>query len=117
MKVSLITAKYSELEWVLDERLRRLVFAAEAKVLGRGGISTVANSTGISRRALHQGLKELSEKSSTHHNDIRIRKPGAGRKTILENVPTLQRDLESLVEPTTRGDPESSLRSMPFGNS
>ena len=99
------------MEWALDERLRRLVSAAEAKVLGHGGITAVAESTGVSRRAIHAGLKELeSRQLEEKPTGSRIRRPGAGRKSATEIDPTLQTDLELLVDPVTRGDPESPLR-------
>ncbi|MEX6431207.1 ISAzo13 family transposase, partial [Ferrimicrobium acidiphilum] len=84
--------------WALDERLRRIVAAGEAKAIGRGGISSVSRSTGVSRRAIHAGFKELQD----HPQDPtprRIRRPGAGRKKISEADPSLMSDLESLVEP------------------
>jgi transposase len=106
-----IAQRYKYVEWALDERLRRLVCAAEAKVLGRGGITAVAETTGVSRRAIHAGLKELeSYPLGDKSTSSRIRRPGAGRKNITEIDPTLQTDLELLVDPVTRGDPESPLR-------
>ena len=106
-----IAHRYNLIEWALDERLRRLFSAAEAKVLGHGGVTLVAESTGVSRRAIHAGLKELE---SRQHEDqptgSRIRRPGAGRKSVTETDKTLQSDLELLIEPLTRGDPESPLR-------
>lgn len=111
MKTSQIAQRYNLIEWALNERLRRLVFAAEAKVLGHGGVTVVAAATGISRRAIHAGLKEL-ELRQTDERTIgsRIRRRGAGRKRSTETDTTLQTDLELLVEPLTRGDPESPLR-------
>src|SRR5229473_355065 len=70
----------------LDERLRRLVAAAEVAAAGAGGVSAVARAPG------------------------RIRRPGGGRKRTIDQDPTLLTDLEQLIEPTTRGDPESPLR-------
>jgi len=111
MDTSQIAQRYNLVEWALDERLRRLVSAAEAKVLGHGGITAVAESTGVSRRALHTGLKELeSRQLEEKPTGSRIRRPGAGRKSATEIDPTLQTDLELLVDPVTRGDPESPLR-------
>jgi len=111
MDIHQIEQKYELIKWALDERLRRLISAAEAKVLGRGGITAVSEATGISRRAIHAGLKELEspqplEASATS----RIRRPGAGRKNVIEIDTTLESDLELLIEPVTRGDPESPLR-------
>jgi len=111
MDTSQIAQRYNLVEWALDERLRRLVSAAEAKVLGHGGITAVAGSTGVSRRAIHTGLKELeSRQLEEKPTGSRIRRPGAGRKSATEIDPTLQTDLELLVDPVTRGDPESPLR-------
>ncbi|WP_298211495.1 ISAzo13 family transposase [Ferrimicrobium sp.] len=104
-----VAERFSSIAWALDERLRRIVAASEAKVMGRGGIASVSRSTGVSRRAIHVGLKELQD----HPEDMgprRIRRSGAGRKKITERDPTLMSDLESLVEPVTRGDPISPLR-------
>lgn len=106
-----IAYRYNLIEWALDERLRRLFSAAEAKVLGRGGITLVAESTGVSRRAIHAGLKELeSRQFEDQPTGYRIRRPGAGRKSVTETDKTLLSDLELLIEPVTRGDPESPLR-------
>jgi transposase len=111
MDTSQIAQRYNLVEWALDERLRRLVSAAEAKVLGHGGITAVAECTGVSRRAIHTGLKELeSRQLEEKPTGSRIRRPGAGRKSATEIDPTLQTDLELLVDPVTRGDPESPLR-------
>ena len=92
----------------LNERTRRLVAAAEAMALGWGGISAVARATGVSQRAIRQGIKELLEERGT--SDGRIRRTGGGRKKTVSKEPSLCKDLEGLVEPVTRGDPESPLR-------
>jgi transposase len=94
----------------LDERMRRLVAAAEAQALGPRGISLVSRTTGVSRQAIRRGLKELKEAPQWAGVGHRVRKPGGGRKKAIEKAPTLLADLERLVEPTTRGDPESPLR-------
>jgi hypothetical protein len=109
--IKLIRIKFELLEWALDERLRRLFAAAEASALGRGGVTRVAKATGISRRAIHAGLTELaSPKIPIESQDKRIRKVGAGRKSVIETEPGVMSALEKLIEPTTRGDPESPLR-------
>jgi hypothetical protein len=106
-----IAQRYELIKWALDERLRRLVAAAEASVLGHGGITAVSEATGVSRRAIHAGIKELESKdNSTMASSTRVRRPGAGRKNIVEVDITLVSDLEGLIEPVTRGDPESPLR-------
>jgi len=94
----------------LDERSRRLVVAAESLSLGRGGISAVSRATGISRPVIRDGVKELTAPVSAPVASGRIRRPGAGRKRIVEKDPTLKGDLEKLLDPATRGDPESPLR-------
>ena len=90
----------------LDERGRRLVAAAEAFAAGYGGIAAVAMATGVAPSTIGRGLKELAQDEPSE----RIRQPGAGRKRTISKDPTLLPDLEALVEPTTRGDPESPLR-------
>jgi hypothetical protein len=104
------TAKrFKLLERQLDERLRRCVAAAEAAALGRRGISIVSRATGVSPRGIRRGLKELKQPRPRGAGG-RIRQPGGGRKRATDKDPTLRSDLERLVEPTTRGDPESPLR-------
>ncbi len=103
-----IRQRFSLLGAVLDERTRRLFAAAEALTLGRGGASAVAKATGVSRRAIRQGIQELQQPEPLDPG--RVRQPGGGRKATVTQDLTLLRDLESLVEPVTRGDPESPLR-------
>jgi hypothetical protein len=90
----------------LDERARRLVAAAEAFAAGYGGIAAVAMATGMAPSTIGRGLKELAQDEPSE----RVRRPGAGRKPAICKDPSLLADLEALVEPTTRGDPESPLR-------
>lgn len=92
----------------LDERGRRLVLAAEARALGRGGIELVHRATGFSRPALRRGIRELDLPAPSA--PFRIRRPGGGRKRTVAKDPTLRSDLEALVSPSSRGDPESRLR-------
>lgn len=107
-----IRIRFNKLAWTLDERMRRLFAAAEASALGRGGITKVAQATGVSRRAIHVGLQELSDLKEPVENPPkrRIRKEGAGRKSVIQTDVGLMSALEKLVEPMTRGDPESPLR-------
>ena len=103
--------RFELIAWALNERLRRLFAAAEAQVLGRGGISAVAKATGVSRRAIHAGLQDIAQQAEmTASPSGRIRRPGAGRKKRIEQDASLRADLERLVEPLTRGDPETPLR-------
>jgi len=109
--VELAKQKYEMISWVLDERQKRLVVAAEAKTLGRGGITKISNVTGIASITIHTGIKELKDKSSENVDLLsgKTRRIGGGRKKLLETTPIILEDLKKLVEPTTRGDPESPL--------
>ncbi len=93
---------------VLDERGRRLWAAAEARSAGHGGITAVVRATGISESTVLRGLKDLDDGEVLAAG--RVRKPGAGQVPILEREPRLWEDLDRLVDPVTRGDPESPLR-------
>src|SRR4051812_46549745 len=93
--------------------MRRLVAAAESEAIGYGGGSSVARATGVSRRAITEGMKELKRRKASREMrpaDTRIRREGAGRKRTIDQDPTLTEDLDRLVDPVTRGDPESPLR-------
>ena len=100
----------------LDERQRRALAAAEAKVIGRGGVSQVAAATGLARGTIAAGMQELEGTSNEFLPGPQLaapaatRRPGGGRKPLTRKDPTLVADLLALVEPTTRGDPESPLR-------
>jgi transposase len=103
-----IKTRYGVLRPLLDERARRLVVAAESQTAGRGGISAVSRATGVSRQVIRQGVAELKEPMAM--SPSRIRRQGGGRKKAADVDPSLKRDLEKLLESTTRGDPESPLR-------
>ena len=103
-----VCQRFRALEPVLDEKSRRMLVAAESKAWGAGGISAISKGTGVSRQVIRQGLREL-EQAPTHPAG-RIRRPGGGRKSAAQKDPTLVADLERLVEPSTRGDPESCWR-------
>ena len=107
-----VRQRFSRISGALNERLRRLFAATEAEVLGYGGVSLVARATGVSRRAITEGLAELSSGVSyvPEKTSEWIRRPDGGRKKAVEMDSTLQSDLESLIEPHTRGDPQSPLR-------
>jgi transposase len=106
--ISAITARYEALRTVLDERSRRLLAAAESQTAGKGGISIVAKAIGISRPVIRRGIAEL--KDPTMLGPGRIRREGGGRKRASDKDSSLKADLESLLESTTRGDPEAALR-------
>jgi hypothetical protein len=103
--------KYRLLKPGMDERLRRQWAAVEARDVGWGGITAVAQATGISRTTITVGLRELTlpeeERVMEAH---RVRRPGGGRKSLTETDRGLLTALEALIEPTTRGDPQSPLR-------
>ena len=108
IEASLIKQRFEFLAGFLDERLRRLVAAAEAMAIGYGGISLVSRQTGVSRRAIALGCREVQD--TERGADKRIRREGGGRKRTVDKDATLKHDLESLIEPVSRGDPESPLR-------
>ena len=93
---------------LLDERTRRLLAANEARALGHGGVSEVSRACGLSRKAIAKGIKEIE--TGTALPPGRVRQPGAGRRKITEHDPRLLGAMERLIDPETRGDPESPLR-------
>jgi hypothetical protein len=93
---------------LLDERTRRLTAANEALALGRGGITEVSRACGLSRKAIAKGIKEIEVGAAPPPG--RVRQPGAGRKKITDRDPGLSDALERLIDPETRGDPETPLR-------
>src|SRR6266436_312856 len=101
-------AKYRSLSTQLDERSLRLCAAADAKMLGYGGMSFVAKAAGLSRTTLYSGVSEQSSEEQSEPG--RIRRPGGGRKSKSERDETLLQDLDCLLDPVTRGDPMSPLR-------
>jgi hypothetical protein len=106
-----IHRKYQALLPEMDERRRRQWAAAEARDLGWGGVSLVARATGLSRPTITAGLRELDQPIPQRAAQaIRVRQPGGGRRPLTETDRGLLAALESLVEPVTRGDPESPLR-------
>jgi hypothetical protein len=106
-----IRRKYRSLNVEMDERRRRQWAAAEARELGWGGVTAVAEATGLSRTTITAGLRELALPAKKRAVEgIRIRRVGGGRKALTAVDSDLLTALESLIEPTTRGDPESPLR-------
>jgi transposase len=104
-----IHSRYQAIASVVNERVRRLVLGSEALAAGRGGQAAVARATGASRGTIRQGVRELGQPTAGAEKG-RIRRPGGGRKRTVERDPSLRQDLDRLVEPTSRGDPESPLR-------
>jgi transposase len=106
--IAAITVRYEALKTVLDERSRRLLAAAESQAVGKGGISVVAKATGLSRPVIRQGVADLKDPNSLAAG--RVRKEGGGRKRAIDKDASLKTDLQSLLESTTRGDPQAALR-------
>jgi hypothetical protein len=113
-RVEEISKKFSLLAPITDERQTRLWLAAEVKAIGRGGLAAVTAATGVLRKRIGIGIRELERMALQPPQEPpelqRVRRPGAGRKKLTEVDGTLAEDLESLVAPETRGDPESLLR-------
>ena len=103
-----VKRRFRSLRRHLDERTRRLFAAAESEAIGRGGISAVSAAIGMSRRVVREGKRDLRARVTPPTG--RLRQPGGGRKKMVVEDPSLLVDLERLVEPLTRGDPESPLR-------
>jgi Rhodopirellula transposase DDE domain len=104
---SAIRLRFEALAPVLDERGRRRFAAAEARAAGRGGVSAVMRATGVARSTIGRGLAELRRGETLEPE--RVRRPGGGRRPLSEVNPRLLDDLCTLVEPETRGDPQSPL--------
>ena len=107
-----IESKYRSLASVFDERARRHWAATEARAYGWGGVSAVSDATGMSPNTIRKGLAELAVREDDPDAEVsaRLRKPGGGRKALTETDPQLNVELDRLVAPLTRGDPESNLR-------
>jgi Rhodopirellula transposase DDE domain len=111
--IATVRQKYQSLSPIMDEKLRRRWAATEALALGWGGISAVAEATGLSLNTVRMGIAEgrsTEVDPDDPANDPRIRRPGGGRKRLARRDRTLLTDLEALVNPSTRGDPQSPLR-------
>lgn len=108
--LDLITTKYKQLEGVLNERSRRVWAASEAMAIGHGGISRVMKATGLSRNAIKHGISDLNGESAPNELTGRVRRKGGGRKKLEDLDGSLLKELDALISPETRGDPESPLR-------
>src|SRR5580700_8038702 len=105
--VAAIRTRFAAVAPFVDERVRRLVAASEAKAAGRGGIAAASVATGVARSTIGRGLAELDSGRSVWVD--RIRRPGAGRKPATEKQPDLLDELQELVASAIRGDPEAAL--------
>jgi hypothetical protein len=106
--ISEIRKRYQLLQPALDERQRRLWAASEVAVLSRGGLTAVMRATGLAKTTILRGLREI--RSAGERVAGRVRRPGGGRKPVTVLEPALVAALDRLVEPTSRGDPQSPLR-------
>ncbi len=106
---AIIHDKYKKMSLFLNEKSRRVWCATEAEACGRGGIKIVHEATGISRPTIIKGLKELAVEQ-TEIRIMKIRNSGGGRKKVTAKYPDLLTKLDELIDPATRGDPESPLR-------
>ncbi len=105
-----IRRKFQALAPVMDERMRRQWAASEARELSWGGVTWVAKATGLSRTTIAAGMEELKVLTDDSTPSSRTRRPGAGRKSLDHHDADLWAALDALVEPVTRGDPETPLR-------
>lgn len=111
--IETIQDKYDSFLPYMNERTCRIWAAVEARALGYGGVMAVARATGLSRNTITAGMRELQSLATQEQQeqpDGLIRQPGGGRKRIEEKDPFVLQALESLVEPMSRGDPQSPLR-------
>ena len=109
--IARIRRKYRMLSPEMDERRRRQWAAAEAREIGWGGVSLISRATGLSRPTITVGMKELDLAPQQRTREAtRVRRPGGGRTRLTETDPQLLHALETLIDPVTRGDPESPLR-------
>ena len=102
--------KYQAIKGSLNEKSRRLWCATEAKAIGKHGVSMVSSVTRVSPPTIYAGIRELRRKSTRKKLGQRVRKKGSGAKTILSKHPEVIRMLESLIEPSTKGDPMTPLQ-------
>lgn len=107
-----IKSRYRSLMPLMDERMRRQWAASEAQSYGWGGMSAVCAATGMSRNTIRKGIAETVQRKGKPRTvvSVRLRKPGGGRKQLIQSDPELLQALQALVEPGSRGDPMSPLR-------
>jgi transposase len=106
-KIDEYKERYAKLFPELNERQRRLVAAADAIVLGYGGIEVIHKASNLARNTIQKGIRELEE--GEHLPEGRCRKAGGGRKRASEKDEQLEEDLLLCIKPVTKGDPMSPL--------
>lgn len=110
IQMSALEKKFAVLKPLFNEKTLRLWAAAEAKSLGHGGIQTLAKICGLSRKSIERGIKQIdSTAEDSTESNARVRKNGAGRKSLSARHPHLLDELRKLVDPATRGDPMCPL--------
>jgi transposase len=102
-----LSKKYKEIMSYLSERQKRIFLSIEAKYLGYGGITKVSKLSGVSRVSITKGKKELEENIELPLE--RSRREGGGRKSVVDKFPQIKAELKKIIEPHTRGEPESIL--------
>jgi len=110
IQIESIRQKFNAIADVLHERGRRIWAAAEARQIGWGGESLVEQATGITRKTIRRGLREIEDTPSEKLASSRSRRQGGGRKKIDTIYTEIRQELDALIDPVTRGDPESPLR-------
>jgi len=111
--VATVERKFQMLSPSMNERMVRLWTGTEAQLLGRGGITIVSKATRVAHTTIRRGIRELAAQAAAPNDTLppsKVRRAGAGRKSVLAKDPQLLGALETLVDPVTRGDPESPLR-------
>src|SRR3990167_3061826 len=106
---SQLLKKYRGIKYSLNEKTRRLWCASEAMAIGKHGVSMVSAIAQISPPTIYAGIRELKRKPNRKKSGQRIRRKGGGAKTTMSKLPGLSKELESLAEPATKGDPMSPL--------
>lgn len=109
-KVAVIRHKYELLSEGMNEKLRRRWAASEADAYGWGGVTAVSEATGLAPNTVKRGITEMNDSQSPEHNFNQVRQSGGGRKALIELDRELMSALERLIDPVTRGDPQSPLR-------
>jgi hypothetical protein len=105
-----IAKRFHTIEPYLDERMRRLFVANESLIIGYGGVSLLSRITGLTRNTIMSGCEELKSNPQQNLETGKMRKQGGGRKREIDKDPKLVEDLEKLIEPATRGNPELALK-------
>jgi hypothetical protein len=109
-QIDILREKFAALKPFLNERSIRMWCATEAKAIGAGGKAMIHKATGVSWPTITKGLRELEMSQASKCTPTRVRSKGGGRKKITDKDKTLLNDLDQLIDPSTRGDPETPLR-------